>query len=599
MKTILLPFKSQISPINSFTPDRATNYAGNVANKQRLMVSSRKRAKWHFVSLVFLLLMIQQVSWGQQFWYKADGTVAYDGTTWHDETNVNNAGRTGGTISLTPNAINFNPSLSLTNISRQFQIASTTNVQSFVIVNNPIVGTGAMQQAGGLIGYGATGTDLGIRLNANLAQWIENGNSNDWSNGGSGRINGVSGFAFSGWNIVNQYAPSAHNYRYFIGGYYNGTARPYYGSIAEVIAFSSAVPNPNNLETYLAVKYGITLGHDYLNGSGSTVYAISGYANNVAGLGNDATYGLKQSISSSTTAAGSSKIIIATTNDFASANPGRTSLTSGQYLIWGHNNGATNAWTTSGLYSIVNRIWKAQNTSSVGAVYFQIDLSGYPTPVSGSYTLLVDNDGNFGNGGTSEFILTHSSGALYTANVTFPSGTSYFTIAQTVLPTITLGTISSICAGVTSFKIPYTATSGSPDQYSISGTGISEVTNGPLGPSPITVTLSSPASAGPLSFALTVRNSGSGVVSSNVNGSVTVNSLPVANSSQTPITCFGANNATITISASGGLSPYTFSVEEPANWLNATGTDLRLFTGLLPNTPYRVRVKDSNGCISK
>jgi hypothetical protein len=80
---------------------------------------------------------------------------------------------------------------------------------------------------------------------------------------------------------------------------------------------------------------------------------------------------------------------------------------------------------------------------------------------------------------------------------------------------------------------------------------------------------------------------------------VIVHALPVANFSQTPITCFDAKDATITISASGGLSPYTFSVEDPANWLNATGTDLRLFTGLLPNTPYRVRVKDSNGCLSK
>lgn len=80
---------------------------------------------------------------------------------------------------------------------------------------------------------------------------------------------------------------------------------------------------------------------------------------------------------------------------------------------------------------------------------------------------------------------------------------------------------------------------------------------------------------------------------------VIVHPLPVANFSQTPITCHDANDATITVSASGGRSPYTFSVEEPANWLDANGPDSRLFSGLFPNIPYRVRVKDSNTCISK
>ena len=174
------------------------------------------------------------------------------------------------------------------------------------------------------------------------------------------------------------------------------------------------------------------------------------------------------------------------------------------------------------------------------------------------------------------------------------------------LPTITPGTISSICAGSTSFAIPYTTT-GSPDQYSISGTGITTVTNQPLplGALPITVNLSTPATTSPISFILTVRNSGRGAVSSNVNGSVTVNALPVATvTGQTNITCFAANNGTITVAGSGGAGTgtYTFSVDgdQPTpTWLPATGADLRLFTGLLPNHAYRIKIKDNNGCISK
>ena len=82
--------------------------------------------------------------------------------------------------------------------------------------------------------------------------------------------------------------------------------------------------------------------------------------------------------------------------------------------------------------------------------------------------------------------------------------------------------------------------------------------------------------------------------------SFTVNALPVSSiTNQTNITCFAANNGTVTVSASNGSSPYTFSVDNGATFLTATGTNLRLFAGLLPNTPYRIKVKDNNGCISK
>ena len=81
---------------------------------------------------------------------------------------------------------------------------------------------------------------------------------------------------------------------------------------------------------------------------------------------------------------------------------------------------------------------------------------------------------------------------------------------------------------------------------------------------------------------------------------VTVKASPVATvTNQTNITCFAANDGTITVSAGNGASPYTFSVDNGSTFLAATGTNLRLFTGLLPNTAYRIKVKDNNGCISK
>ena len=88
----------------------------------------------------------------------------------------------------------------------------------------------------------------------------------------------------------------------------------------------------------------------------------------------------------------------------------------------------------------------------------------------------------------------------------------------------------------------------------------------------------------------------------NMTGSVTVTAytVPVTSvANSTNVSCNGAGDGTITVTASGGTSPYMFSVDNGANYQAATGTDLSLFTGLLPNTPYRIKVKDANGCISK
>ena len=70
-------------------------------------------------------------------------------------------------------------------------------------------------------------------------------------------------------------------------------------------------------------------------------------------------------------------------------------------------------------------------------------------------------------------------------------------------------------------------------------------------------------------------------------------------SGQTNITCYAANNGTITVSGSGGVSPYTFSIDNGANYLPPTSGNTSLFTGLLPNTAYTIKVKDNVGCVSK
>jgi hypothetical protein len=82
--------------------------------------------------------------------------------------------------------------------------------------------------------------------------------------------------------------------------------------------------------------------------------------------------------------------------------------------------------------------------------------------------------------------------------------------------------------------------------------------------------------------------------------SFTVNALPAASAIKTNISCFNANNGTITVSGSGGSGSYTYysisnGLPPPIpNGYQASPT----FNGFGPGQ-YKIRVIDSNGCESK
>jgi hypothetical protein len=77
---------------------------------------------------------------------------------------------------------------------------------------------------------------------------------------------------------------------------------------------------------------------------------------------------------------------------------------------------------------------------------------------------------------------------------------------------------------------------------------------------------------------------------------VSILSLSVSVTNKTDITCFGRNDGTITISASGGTGPYQLSVDNGDNYI--AGTNPYTFSELSANIQYKIRVKDSNGCES-
>uniref|UniRef100_UPI003562418B GEVED domain-containing protein n=1 Tax=Ancylomarina sp. TaxID=1970196 RepID=UPI003562418B len=373
---------------------------------------------------------------GQGFWFKADAGVNGNVTSWTDQSGNGHTANNSGNISKVNNRLNFNPILNFSGVNRQFSVSGTASVQTLLVVNKTLTTNSHLS---GLVGMNG---DKGVRLGKPSQSWEGNSNNDDWVNtsqGSFGRINGlfdanmVHNFQ---WHIANLTRSQALSGNYYLGGYYPG--RSYSGGIAEVLAVSSAVTNPAQLESYLGIKYGITLGNtaspvDYVNVYGAKIWSRSSvYQNNIAGIAReDSPYALHQKISSSinTTPSSSSDVTMATINNFTRSNQdaSRTGLADGDYLLWGDNAGASASWQDKDDYQTVTRKWKLENTGSVGTTYFQVNLNSYPSAV-GDYLLIVDDDEDVSNGISNTYVLANTSGDLYSTSFTPPNGTSYFTI---------------------------------------------------------------------------------------------------------------------------------------------------------------------------
>jgi uncharacterized repeat protein (TIGR01451 family) len=219
---------------------------------------------------------------------------------------------------------------------------------------------------------------------------------------------------------------------------FNSLDAPIAGSIAEVIFYNAQITNRDRILSYLAIKYGITLGTtssfiSYLNSSGTTIWTGDAtYQNNVAGIARDDASGLSQKQSKSQNTG--LQVVMGNGNTIATDNVSNTNTFSANQsaLIWGDDAGAVAAWTTTGAppsRQIVTRKWKVQETGTVGYVKVQVPdnggTNGLPAETNTVY-LLVDADGNFASGAT-EYAMTLN-GTNWEAPVNFTTG-QFFTFA--------------------------------------------------------------------------------------------------------------------------------------------------------------------------
>ena len=332
---------------------------------------------------------------GLSFWLKADADVeelASDPAensdpvlNWLDQSG-NGLNVTQGTLTSRPtfntNDVNSNPALSFDggdflDAGDVLDLDPGVDSWSFFSVFNV-----ATNNTGNLMAR------AGATLNQRQYQYFIQANSLDHILGGT-ETDGVA-TATGGWNIgavlANTTATATalnggddvtgtpgsaanENTNLIVGARTNGTDFFLTGDIAELIVFDSELSDANRqrVESYLGIKYGITLDNtdnaaveegDYVSSDGTVIWDgdIGGsnatYHNDVAGVGRDDDSELSQLVSKSVNS--SAEVTIAHGTDIASP----TAFTDNKgFLMWGHDGDAV-TFTNR----VMDRVWKVQET---------------------------------------------------------------------------------------------------------------------------------------------------------------------------------------------------------------------------------------------
>ena len=200
------------------------------------------------------------------------------------------------------------------------------------------------------------------------------------------------------------------------------------------------------------------------------------------------------------------------------------------------NNAATQFTTTTGNASLFGFNTPATGTLSTTRLNIRLGFSNAATsivwsPLTGLFTDAGATIAYTGSPSTTVVYAQPASTQIYTATSTNVAGcqtAGNVTVTVNPLPTITLGTSPSVCIGTTSANLTYSATTGSPNQYSINydataeGQGFVDVVNATLPTTPILLTVPSGAAAATYNATITVINSTSGCVSAVQNVTVSV-----------------------------------------------------------------------------
>jgi uncharacterized repeat protein (TIGR01451 family)/fimbrial isopeptide formation D2 family protein len=391
---------------------------------------------------------------GVQMWYKADGT-GNTNAQWNDVSGYGRnltQGTAGKQPALTANQINFNPAYIFDGSASEFRL------------NNQ--GIGGADGMTAFFGATATRNDGGYRY---FNEFGDDTPSISMNNGkpdlyvrGTSPIQLTYPTDASGQpHVFSFVSPNANNQSRIVGvdnneqsqnitsgtyttnsggqagtsfGRTNGSSgTSWAGPIGEALYFNRVLTQQERqqVNSYLGIKWGVTLdqgtiGTDYIASDGTTKpwSADATYKSRVVGIGRDDTSTLNQKQSKGSSDVTIGRGAIATDN----ASNANTFTNDKSFLMWGDDNGATNATTAvTGAYVRLNRTWKAVSTNTPGQVQIRVPKT-LVDAAGGNGILYTSNTTTFD--GTSTRTAMTLNGSNYEATVTLGAGTSYFTFGS-------------------------------------------------------------------------------------------------------------------------------------------------------------------------
>lgn len=346
---------------------------------------------------------------GNLLWLRAD--IEATTSLWQDQSGNDKDATATTTPVLNSNTVNFNPSFSF-NGSNQFMqitngilgnnsytdmwvyiVSSVNTIQNSSIFREEIANT---ERFGSHLPWGDNNAyfDLGEPdANSGRIQSAWGGTIDKfhlWNFNQSNTSSNPSGNNKAMYRDGLRIASASSNDNSILGNnsnFYIGTDNTNYfdGDIAEIIVFADIPSNTEqqSLQSYLAIKYGVTLDDTdntaitegtYLLSNGTTKVwdydSNSTYHNDVAGIGRDDTRDFEQKQSKSIN---SGTIVTMGLGTIANDNNSNAnSFTEDKdFLMWGHSPETTTSTATSVLCSssdIMDRVWKVVETGDVGTV---------------------------------------------------------------------------------------------------------------------------------------------------------------------------------------------------------------------------------------
>ncbi len=392
-------------------------------------------------------------------WYKADYNAS--STAWNDASpNLKNTTSANGSITFNNTGANFNPFINFNSgyffAPAAYQGINTDNTKVFT-VNIPKSASnntswGQQSTSGYNIAAYNPHSDGQIYFDA---PWSYRTNTNFATAGGvlgvpmlirDSKILGSNYIHMAGKQIstagtgtfIGNYPGSAQAFH--IGAQNGATSN---NDLAELVIYENAsamtAAQVQQIESYLAIKYGITLDQtlptNYVNSANAVIWdgiANIGYKKDVTAIGRDDAEGLDQEQSMSVNASAVVTIGLGTIAETNIANANNFTADKSYEIISDNGLGATFGTTITGPSGVrinnrFTRIWKVQETGTVGSVKI-----GFPADLGQGATVYLVRSTNATFDATDEFIplsiLTVGTASYLAANIDFNNG-DFFTVA--------------------------------------------------------------------------------------------------------------------------------------------------------------------------